>query len=97
MFSNYASTPRQAVSAVAALAVIAFGGLVLDQGYVAAAPLGTVEVGALQWAGPQQLAQVTLPEIVVTAERPAERGQRFAAGANTHRSGVRASVSGAGR
>lgn len=88
MFNSYDSTPRRLFSGVAAVAVIAFSGLVLDQAHLSAAPYGTVEVGELTPVGIERLAQVTLPEIVVTAARPAAEGQRFATQATTRRAGA---------
>ena len=87
MLTMVTQNTRRSVSAVAAMAIVAFGGLVLDQGHLAAAPNGTVEVGELTPIGLEKLAQVTLPEIVITAERPAAQGQRFASDAKSHRAG----------
>jgi hypothetical protein len=50
------------ISAIAALAILGIGALVLDRGYVISAPAGVVEVGRLT---PVQ----TLDEIVVVAAR----------------------------
>ena len=71
MFTMVAESTRKTVSAVAAVAIVSFGGLVMDQAYLAAAPRGTIEVGeltALRHAG-ATLAQ--LPEVVVVAKREA--------------------------
>ncbi len=87
MLTMVTQNTRRSVSAVAAMAIVAFGGLVLDQGHLAAAPYGTVEVGELTPIGLEKLAQVTLPEIVITAERPAPQGQRFASDAKSRRAG----------
>ncbi len=78
MFTSYADTSRQALSGLIAVAIVAFGAVVVDQAHLAAAPRGTVEVGQLTPVGLDRLAQATLPEIVVTASRPAARDQRFA-------------------
>ncbi len=69
MFTMVAESTRKTVSAVAAVAIVSFGGLVMDQGYLAAAPRGTIEVGELTAlnAGDATLAQ--LPEVVVVAKR----------------------------
>ncbi len=75
MLTMITENTRRSISAVAAVAIVAFAGLALDQGHIAAAPLGTVEVGELTPVGLEKLAQATLPEIVVTAERSV----RFAA------------------
>jgi len=45
MFTMVAQSTRKTVSAVAAIAIVSFGGLVMDQAYLAAAPKGMVEVG----------------------------------------------------
>lgn len=69
MFTMVAENTRKTVSAVAAIAIVSFGGLVMDQAHLAAAPRGTVEVGELTLVGDGQLAQVMLPEVVVLAKR----------------------------
>ena len=76
MFTMVADNTRKTFSAVAAVAIVAFGGLVMDQAYLAAAPKGRIEVGELTALdGAMQLAQ--LPEVTVVAKREAET--RFAA------------------
>ncbi len=68
MFTMVAESTRKTVSAAAAVAIVSFGGLAMDQGYLAAAPRGTVEVGELTAIdGGVMLAQ--LPEVVVVAKR----------------------------
>jgi hypothetical protein len=69
MFTMVTQGTRKTVSAVAAVAIVSFGGLVMDQGYLAAAPRGTIEVGELTAldTGAATLAQ--LPEVVVVAKR----------------------------
>jgi hypothetical protein len=68
MFTMVAQNTRKTFSAVAAMAIVSFGGLVMDQAYLAAAPRGTVEVGELTALdGATLLAQ--LPEVVVVARR----------------------------
>ena len=69
MLTMISENTRRSVSAVAAMAIVAFAGLALDQGHIAAAPFGTVEVGELTPVALEKLAQATLPEIVVTAGR----------------------------
>ena len=70
MFTMVAQSTRKTVSAVAAIAIVSFGGLVMDQAYLAAAPKGMVEVGELTVLdGATSLAQ--LPEVVVVAKREA--------------------------
>jgi len=60
MFTMLTENTRRVTSAVAAVAVVAFAGLGLDQGHVGALPQGTVEVGELTPVNLMQLAQVTL-------------------------------------
>jgi len=76
MFTMVAENTRKTFSAVAAVAIVSFGGLVMDQAYLAAAPKGTVEVGELTALdGAMTLAQ--LPEVMVVAKR--EAATQFAA------------------
>jgi hypothetical protein len=70
MFTMVTESTRRMTSAVAAVAVVAFAGLAFDQGHAGALPQGTVEVGELTPVDVMQMAAVTLPEIVVTGERP---------------------------
>ncbi len=69
MFTIVTENTRKAMSAVAAVAIVATSGFVMDQAHLASAPRGTVEVGELTLVGDGQLAQVTLPEVVVVAKR----------------------------
>jgi hypothetical protein len=69
MFTMVAENTRKAMSAVAAIAIVTASGFVMDQGHLAGAPRGTVEVGELTLVGDGQLAQVMLPEVVVVAKR----------------------------
>ena len=87
MFAMVTESTRRTISAVAAVAVVAFTGLTLEQGHLGALPQGTVEVGELTPIGIEKLAQVTLPEIVITAERPASQGPRFGSDVTTRRGG----------
>ncbi len=76
MFTLVAENTRKTFSAVAAVAIVSFGGLVMDQAHLAAAPRGMVEVGALTALdGVMTLAQ--LPEVMVVAKR--EAATQFAA------------------
>jgi hypothetical protein len=77
MFTMVSKNTRMAVSAAAAVAIVSFGALVMDQAYLAAAPRGTVQVGELRPidAGMTRLAQ--LPEVVVRGKR--EFGSHYAA------------------
>ncbi len=69
MFAMVTENTRRAVSAVAAVAVVAFGGLALDQGHQGALPRGIVEVGELVPLNMERVVNVTLPEVTVTASR----------------------------
>jgi hypothetical protein len=79
MFTMVAENTRKTVSAAAAIAIVSFGGLVMDQAYLAAAPRGTVEVGELsevavlakRESATFLAAATQLPEIVVVAKRVA--------------------------
>ncbi len=76
MFTMVAENTRKTFSAVAAVAIVSFGGLVMDQAHLAAAPKGMVEVGELTALdGATTLAQ--LPEVMVVAKR--EAATQFAA------------------
>jgi hypothetical protein len=59
---------RAALSAVLAAAIVGTSGLALDQGHIAAAPAGTIEVGHLTPVDvlPQLAA---LPAVIVSAKR----------------------------
>jgi phosphoglycerate dehydrogenase-like enzyme len=72
MFTRVTEKTRQTISAAAAVAVVAFAGLTLDQGHLSALPQGSVEVGELTPVNLMQMAAVTLPEILVTARRVEE-------------------------
>jgi hypothetical protein len=68
MFTMVAESTRKTFSAAAAVAIVSFGGLVMDQAYLAAAPQGSIEIGELTVVdGGARLAQ--LPEVVVVAKR----------------------------
>jgi len=69
MFTMVTDNARRVFSAVAAVAVVAFGALAMDQGHLGAAPRGVVEVGDFTILNPERLVHVTLPEVVVTAAR----------------------------
>jgi hypothetical protein len=70
MFTMVAQGTQKTFSTVAAIAIVGFAGLVMDQAYLAAAPKGTVEIGELTALdGAITLAQ--LPEVVVVARREA--------------------------
>ncbi len=70
MFTMVAENTRKTFSAVAAVAIVSFGGLVMDQAYLAAAPKGMVEVGELT-ALDGAIALAQLPEVMVVAKREA--------------------------
>lgn len=79
MFSLVAKSTRMAVSTMAAVAIVSFSGFVLDQGHVAGAPRGVVEVGELTLVSEAQMASVTLPEVIVVAKRVSQADATFAA------------------
>lgn len=79
MFTLVSKSARMAVSTVTAVAVVSFGGLALDQGHLAAAPRGTVEVGELTLVSEARMAAVTLPEVTVVAKRVSQGNAMFAA------------------
>ncbi len=69
MFTMVAESTRKTVSAVAAVAIVSFGGLVMDQAYLAAAPRGTIEIGELTALDTAATTLAQLPEVVVVAKR----------------------------
>lgn len=70
MNTMVAQGTRKAFSAAAAVAIVSFGVLTMDQAHLASAPRGTIEVGELTALdGQATLAQ--LPEVVVVAKREA--------------------------
>lgn len=71
MMTMFAHSTRIAFSTIAAVAVVSFGGLALDQGHIAAAPRGSIEVGELTPVNPAQFASVALPEVAVHRRRGA--------------------------
>jgi hypothetical protein len=75
MFTMLTENTRRTVGTVAAVAVVAFTGLALDQGHLGALPQGTVEVGELTAVNVMQMARVTLPEVVVTGQRTQATGR----------------------
>jgi len=76
MFTMVAQNTRKSFSAVAAVAIVSFGGLAMDQSYLAAAPEGRIEIGELTALdGATSLAQ--LPEVIVVARR--DTGTQLAA------------------
>ncbi len=74
MFTMVAESTRKTFSAVAAVVIVSASGLVFDQAHLAAAPRGTVEIGELTMVSEAQLAQVTLPEVVVVTRRESASG-----------------------
>ena len=67
MFSTAVRGIHSVVSAIVAVTIVSFGALALDQGHIAAAPRGIVEVGELSLVDVAQMPSVTLPEVVVSA------------------------------
>lgn len=78
MFTNTQNT-RKTISAVAAVAIVSFSGLVMDQAHLASAPAGTVEVGELTPVSDTGMTVAALPEIIVVAKRVTTFGANFAA------------------
>jgi hypothetical protein len=66
MFTMVAQSTRKTFSAAAAVAIVCFGGLVMDQAHLAAAPRGTIEIGELTAV---DYAVAQLPEVIVLAKR----------------------------
>ncbi len=79
MLTLVAKSTRMTVSAVAAVAIVSFSGLVLDQGHLAGAPRGVVEIGELTLVSEAQMAAVTLPEVTVVAQRMSRGNAMFTA------------------
>jgi hypothetical protein len=69
MFTMVAQSTRKTFSAVAAIAIVSFGGLAMDQSYLAAAPQGTIEIGELTAVDNAGATLARLPEVVVVAKR----------------------------
>jgi len=69
MFRQYTNTTQMAVSAFAAVVIVSLNGAVFDQGHIASAPRGIVEVGELTLVDTTPIASVTLPEVTVVAKR----------------------------
>lgn len=78
MFTMVAQNTRKTISAVAAVAIVSFSGLVLDQAHIAAAPRGTIEVGELTPVGEAGMAIAALPEVIVVAKREPALNARYA-------------------
>jgi hypothetical protein len=57
------------VSTFAAVAIVSFNAVALDQAHIAAAPRGIVEVGELTLVEAAPMAAATLPEVAVVAKR----------------------------
>jgi hypothetical protein len=78
MFSMINESTRRVFSAFAAVAVVGFAGLAVDQADRASLPRGVVELGELLPVAEAEIAQVVFPEIEVTASRLAPSPTRFA-------------------
>ena len=78
MFTIVNASSRRMVSAMAAVAIVAFAGVALDQGHRGGEPEGAVRVGELTLVNPMKMAGLTLPEITVTAARQAPARGRLA-------------------
>ena len=79
MFTLVEKSTRRTVSAMAAVAIVALGGLVMDQAHLAAAPRGIVEIGELTLVNEARMAAVTLPEVTLVAKRKSQGNATFAA------------------
>ncbi|MGB5132587.1 MAG: hypothetical protein WBO00_08230 [Steroidobacteraceae bacterium] len=69
MFTMFANSTRLAATTAAAVAIVSFGALAMDQSYIASAPRGTVEVGELTLVDSTAMTPVMLPEVTVVAKR----------------------------
>ena len=69
MFTMFANSTRLAATTAAAVAIVSFGAVAMDQSYIASAPRGTVEVGELTLVNGAPTATVMLPEVIVVAKR----------------------------
>ena len=78
MFTMTQNT-RKTISAAAAVAIVAFSGLVMDQAYLASAPAGTIEVGELTLVSDAGVPIAALPEVIVVAKRESAFEAGFAA------------------
>jgi len=79
MLTMVAKSTRMTVSAVAAVAIVSFSAVALDQAHIAAAPRGIVEVGELTLVDTTASALATLPEVTVVAKREAPATAYFSA------------------
>lgn len=77
MFTTLTSSTRMTVSSIAAVTIVSLSALTLDQGHIAAAPQGRVEIGELTPIGAEYQNLAMLPEVIVTAGRV--RASRYAA------------------
>ena len=78
MFTMMNESTRRIFSAFAAVAVVGFAGLAVDQADRASLPRGVVEIGELVPVAEAEIAQVVFPEIEVTASRLSPAPARFA-------------------
>ncbi len=68
MYEANAAGITRSLAGVLAAAIVAVGGLVFDRAYLASAPEGIVEIGALTVV--EQVTEVAaLPEVVVTGKK----------------------------
>jgi len=79
MLTMYTNSTRMAVSIVAAVAIVSFNAVALDQGHIASARKGIVEIGELTLVETAPLVAVSLPEVAVVARREAPAESSFAA------------------
>lgn len=78
MFTMINESTRRMVSAFAAVAVVGFSAMTLDQAHIAAAPKGVVEIGELVPVAAAQVARVEFPELEVRASRLTSQPALFA-------------------
>lgn len=69
MFTTQNQGLRRGFGTVAAMAVVVFAAMTVEFGHANTLPRGTVEIGELQPVNLEQLAMVTLPGLVISAER----------------------------
>lgn len=78
MFTNTQNS-RKTISAAAAVAIVAFSGLIMDQAHLASAPAGTIEIGELTPVSDAGMTVAALPEVIVVARRESAFSANFAA------------------
>ena len=79
MLTMYANSTRMAISAAAAVAIVSFNAVALDQAHIASAPEGTIEIGELTLVETSRMGVASLPEVMVVARREAPAEASFTA------------------